>query len=573
MTMNRIFSQPASAQYRLAPIAEPVVQGASRTISFIFSDGSIDSYGDRIDASGWILDRVKNNAVPALFGHDASTVENVIGRPKNVRVVGSRLLGDIEFATGDINPRAEAVFQMIKSGFLSGVSVGFQPIEWERSKDKSRPQAIDFKRQILLEISVCPVVANPNALVQAKAAGIDIDRLGLSATSEPRAAAFQTEQDSPSMIRRSALGHTSLGSPDIAERRRKAQAQAIAIGRPSAFKSLGHFLQAVAMQESSGMSDTRLVRAPTGGGEVDPTGGGFLVPTIYDTELIGSMFEESVLAQFTDRRETDSPAKCSLPGVTETSRADGSRWGGVVSYWRAEGDVTPSSFPKFRMLEFSAKKLIALCNASNELLNDVPLLEGHIRRVFAAEGAFQLDLGILKGTGAGTLLGIVGAPGTITVAKSNGQAAGTIIGDNISNMWSRLALPCRRRAIWICNGDAESQLDSLGVGGSTPGAAGMYFPAGTGGNPYPLLKGRPVLFAEQSPLLGAVGDIVIADLSQYTLIDGGMKTALSLHCHFSTDEGIFRFTWRGDGRPSWPAPVTPYNGGATQSAFVTLAAR
>jgi len=569
--MNRTLSQPAPAQYRLAPIAEPVVQEASRTVSFVFSDGSVDRMGDTIAASGWDLTNFKANPI-AIFGHDAGAVENVMGRAKNVRVSGSRLLGDIEFMAGEINPRAEAVFQMLKAGFLKSVSVGFQPIEWTRSTDPKRPQGVDFKKQELLEISIVPIPANPNALVQAKAAGIDIDRLGLSETSEPRAAAFHTEQDPPSMIRRSALGHTSLFSPDIDERRRKAQARAIAVGRPAEFKSLGHFAHAVAMQASSHVLDPRLVRAPTGAGEVDPTGGGFLVPTTYATELIGSMFEESVLAQFTDRRETDRP-KCALPGVNETSRADGSRWGGVVSYWRNEGDQPPASFPKFRMLEFSAKKLIAFCNASNELLNDVPLLEGHIRRAFAAEGAFQLDLGILKGTGAGTLLGIVGAPGTITVAKSNGQAAGTIIGDNISNMWSRLALPCRRRAVWIFNGDAEGQLDSLGGSGSTPGTAGMYFPAGTGGNPYPLLKGRPVLFAEQSPLLGQVGDIVLADLSQYILIDGGLKTALSLHCRFNTDEGILKFTWRGDGRPAWPAPVTPYSGGATQSAFVTLAAR
>jgi HK97 family phage major capsid protein/HK97 family phage prohead protease len=573
MMMNRIFSQPASAQYRLAPIAEPVVQGASRTISFIFSDGSIDSDGDTIDASGWILDRVKNNAVPALFGHDASTVENVIGRPKNVRVVGSRLLGDIEFATGDINPRAEAVFQMIKSGFLSGVSVGFQPIEWERSKDKSRPQGLDFKRQILLEISVCPVIANSSCLVQAKAAGIDIDRLGLSATSEPRAAFLQSEQDYSSMIRRSASGHTSLASLDIAERRSKAEARAIAIGRPSAFKSFGHFVQAVALQRSGAPSDARLVRAPTGGGEVDPTGGGFLIPDEYLDGLIGSMFEEAVLAPLVDRRETDRPAKVRLPGVSEVSRADGSRWGGVASYWVNEGDQPPASLPKFRMLEFSAKKCIALLVASNELVADVPLLGGHMRRAFAAEGAFKLDQTILKGTGAGQPLGIIGAPGTITVAKAQGQAAGTILGDNISAMWSRLALPCRRRAVWVLNGDAEGQLDSLGTGGATPGTAGLYFPAGMNGNPYPLLKGRPVIFAEQSPTLGTPGDIVLADLSEYLLIDGGLKTALSLHCRWNSDEAIFRFTWRGDGRPAWSTPITPYNGGATQSAFVTLAAR
>jgi hypothetical protein len=44
----------------------------------VFSDNSVDRYGDTIDARGWVLDNYKANPV-ALFGHDAGSVENVIG--------------------------------------------------------------------------------------------------------------------------------------------------------------------------------------------------------------------------------------------------------------------------------------------------------------------------------------------------------------------------------------------------------------------------------------------------------------------------------------------------------------
>ena len=164
---------------RLAPAAELQILGDTRVMSFVFSDGNVDRYGDTIDARGWVLDSFNANPV-ALFGHDANTVENVIGRARNVRIEGNRLVGEIEFMEATVNPNAEAVFQMLKAGFLNAVSVGFQPLDWQLSKDKSRPQGIDFKKQELLEISVVPIPANPTALVQARAAGIEVDRLALS---------------------------------------------------------------------------------------------------------------------------------------------------------------------------------------------------------------------------------------------------------------------------------------------------------------------------------------------------------------------------------------------------------
>lgn len=165
---------------RLALASEPVVTSESeRVVSFVFSDNSVDSYGDTIDARGWDLKAFTSNPI-ALFGHDPSMPENVLGKARNVRVQGNRLVGEIVFAEASVNPRAELVYQMIKGGYLNAVSVGFEPVEWSVTKDKARPGGIDFTKQKLREISVVAIPANENALVQAKAAGIDVDRLGLA---------------------------------------------------------------------------------------------------------------------------------------------------------------------------------------------------------------------------------------------------------------------------------------------------------------------------------------------------------------------------------------------------------
>lgn len=162
---------------RLAASENLTAAQDNRTATFIFSDDSVDRYGDTIDARGWDTTAFNKNPV-ALYGHDCSKPEYVIGRAKNVRVEGNRLIGDIEFIEASINPTAETVYQMVKGGFLNAVSVGFRPLEWALSKDKFRPTGIDFKRQELMEISVVGVPANDQALVQARAAGIEVDRLG-----------------------------------------------------------------------------------------------------------------------------------------------------------------------------------------------------------------------------------------------------------------------------------------------------------------------------------------------------------------------------------------------------------
>src|SRR5205085_2503066 len=106
---------------------------------------------------------------------------------------------------------------------------------------------------------------------------------------------------------------------------------------------------------------------------------------------------------------------------------------------------------------------------------------------------------------------------------------------------ARLPVPCRRRAVWLVNEDADAKLVRFITSGAGAVPAGTYFQAGWNGNEYPTLHGRPVLAIEQAPTLGSVGDITLADLSQYVIIDGGLIQALSVHLQFLNDEAVWRF--------------------------------
>jgi HK97 family phage major capsid protein len=99
-------------------------------------------------------------------------------------------------------------------------------------------------------------------------------------------------------------------------------------------------------------------------------------------------------------------------------------------------------------------------------------------------------------------------------------------------------------------------------------------PNGVSGSPYATLLGKPLVPVEQAETLGTVGDIILADFSQYALVrKGGMNASSSIHVKFLTDEMTFKFSMRVNGKPMWKSALTPAKGSNTLSPFVTLQTR
>ena len=342
------------------------------------------------------------------------------------------------------------------------------------------------------------------------------------------------------------------------------------------WESLGQQLIAVKNFAMSGglRADPRL-KAPTGLSEGQPSEGGFLVQTDYATSLLEKVYaDSSVVSRVTRMPISANSNSIKIPAVSESSRADGSRFGGIRAYWLNEAGTKTPSQPAFEQVALELKKLIGLCYATDELLQDAPALESWVKMAFAKEFDFKITDAILNGDGAGKPLGIENAPCTLSVSAETSQAADTILFENIIKMWARLYAPCRPNAVWLISQDIEPQLFSMAMAVGTGGVP-VYMPAGgISGAPYGTLMGRPVLPIEQCDNLGDVGDIILADLSQYIMIDkGGVQQASSIHVNFTTDETAFRFVYRVDGQPWWRSALTPFNGGSTQSPFINLAAR
>lgn len=343
--------------------------------------------------------------------------------------------------------------------------------------------------------------------------------------------------------------------------------------------NMGEFFLAVKNAGTPGMSvDPRLAvkNAASGLNEGVPSEGGFFVQQDFSATLMRNVYDTGILASRC-RSIPISANSNSLKMLTvdETSRANGSRLGGVVSYWQGEADSIVSSKPKFGALELTLKKMTALCYMTDELSQDASAMESIITQSFTEEMAFRLDDAIVRGTGAGMPLGILESPALITVSKTSSQTADTVTLNNCMDMWARTWPRSRANMVWLTNQEVEPQLQKMTIATGTYSGATVYMPpGGISGASYSTLFGRPVLVVEQAAALGDAGDLILADFSQYLLITkGGIQAAQSIHVRFLYDENVFRFILRVDGQPMWKSPLTPYKGASTISPFVTLAAR
>ncbi|MCP3904781.1 MAG: phage major capsid protein [Planctomycetes bacterium] len=301
--------------------------------------------------------------------------------------------------------------------------------------------------------------------------------------------------------------------------------------------------------------------------------GGFAVPPSFSSSIWDGMNEspDNLLGR-TDQYPITGES-ITFPANAETSRATGSRYGGVRGYWISEADQITGSAPKLRKVRLEPQELAVLVYATEKsLFNSAGALERYVRRSAIDEINFLVGDAIVNGDGAGKPLGLMNAGCKVAVAKETSQVADTIVAANISKMWVRLLPAAKARAVWLMNGECEAQLDGLELGS---GGQLVYVPSGgLADRALSTLKGRPVIETPFNPQLGDEGDLILTDLGSYaTAVHRGIRADTSMHVRFEYAEQAFRFMFEIDGKPWLAAPITPYKGTSTKSTVVTLAAR
>lgn len=352
------------------------------------------------------------------------------------------------------------------------------------------------------------------------------------------------------------------------------------------FENVGEQLAAIAYAQSpkgafhglGGSVDKRLFETltATGANAAIPTDGGFAIGTEFSTALLARAAERGRIFPLCNQIPIgEGSDSLELPYVDETSRVNGSRWGGVQAYWTGEADTPTATRPKLGRHEIRLESLKCLAYATERLLRNAPAMATVFENAFASEIAFKLDDAIWRGDGVAKPLGFsvqnYGGALMVQVAKRAAQTAATFVIDNATAMLARLYREPGDRIVWLCNPDTIGQFPLLTVGQQP-----VFLPNNSvaGSIQYGTFLGFPVIPVEQAETLGTAGDVVLANLSKYVLItQGGVRAAQSMHVRFIFDEMTFKWSFDVNGQSIVKTPITPFRGSSTLSPFVTTAVR
>lgn len=141
-------------------------------VEFIISNASTDRYGESVIMEGIDTSQYMKNPV-VLWGHDYAALP--LGRTLSLRKDGGNLIAKVEFDT-DIYDFADTVYKQILRGTISAASIGGLVKAYGLTEENTTNWDV-IQELELVEWSVVPVPANPEALVLSKAFEMKDDEL------------------------------------------------------------------------------------------------------------------------------------------------------------------------------------------------------------------------------------------------------------------------------------------------------------------------------------------------------------------------------------------------------------
>jgi HK97 family phage prohead protease len=138
---------------------------AGQGLAWTLSTFDLDRFGERIDPQGWDFKRfLQNPIVEWAHRYDIPA----IGKIEGLTIDDNGLHGVIVFNAKEYDPFGWSIGERVKAGVIRAGSVGFRAIEIEIPSlaDSKDGTSLIFRKQELLEFSICNVPANPFALAK-----------------------------------------------------------------------------------------------------------------------------------------------------------------------------------------------------------------------------------------------------------------------------------------------------------------------------------------------------------------------------------------------------------------------
>jgi len=564
------------------------------------------------DMDGARLGRLNSGRAPLLNAHANYKVSDVIGVVEKGWVEDGQGRARVRFSQ---RPEVEPILADVRDGILRNISMGtvIHKLK-ETTAEGEKVRAFLATSWEPYELSVVPVGADPKAMILSadhqQTYECEIEYLqpadageGAYLMSEHVITAAAVSNPAVLAERERISRITSLGArwkkpssfvqehidrgtsaedfgklilDQAADADGRVTTQSGHSGGGRLFSSLAEQIGAVIEGgRSGGRVDPRLYAVNLASGMSEGVGseGAFVVQTDFASEILAHVYEVGQIAARCMKIPISANASgIRIPRIDEQSRAEGSRWGGLRSYWLAEAATVSPSKPALGLLALDLKKVVAAVYLTDELIQDGDALVSWLKVVVPQELTYRLEEAIVAGDGIGKPLGLTVSPACIEVSKEGGQAADTFKFENATKMWARYG-GTEAGACWLIHRSVIPQLYAMSVVGGLA-MAPAFTPTPAAGAPPSSLFGKPIIVTEHCAPIGDRADVILVDLSQYVLIEkGGIETATSIHVKFLEAEQILRFTYRVDGQSAWATAVTPKNGTASLSPWVVLQER
>ena len=146
-------------------LTEKTETETQKGIPWTLSTFDLDRYGERIDPQGWDIKQFLNNPV-VEWSHNY--LIPAIGKIEGLAFDESGLHGLVIFNSKEYDPFAWGIEQRVRAGVIRAGSVGFRikEIEIPSKEDSKDGTTLIFRKQELVEFSICNVPANPFALAK-----------------------------------------------------------------------------------------------------------------------------------------------------------------------------------------------------------------------------------------------------------------------------------------------------------------------------------------------------------------------------------------------------------------------
>lgn len=406
---------------------------------------------------------------------------------EGLRCKGKLLVHDV--------PRAREVADLIRSGEIDGLSIGFVTKSAQRNTKGRTIRALSLR-----EISICRTPCNEGArVVSLKSAdtATPIDKGTLMENEE-----LNPAQDAAPVANAPALDTKALDK--ITQRLDQLEAKAarpgVVVTGPTTSteqKAFGSFLR-IGSDRMDDMDRKSLSVSAN-------ANGGFLAPSEYASELLKLLREKSPIRQYARVMGVDAP-EIVFPR----------RVSGTAAVWTEEdADMTESSMT-FEQVKIANHELSTFVIVSNKLLEDnAYALEGELLADFSEDFAAKEATAFLKGTGVGQPRGIMNVAGIREIRTGVAATFPTANpADVLIRMFHEIPTAHAHNGVWLMNRATLATVRTWKT------ADGRYLVIDPQDGAPSLLLGRPVVeVPDMDNIAAGTFPILFGDLTGYRIVD------------------------------------------------------